>query len=345
MERLEPRQLLAVDVTTLADSGAGSLRAAITAVNSGGTADAIVFKNLSAGTIYALSTLPTLAVSGTTFQFSGTTTAITIDGSSAGAGGDGLIIGAGVNTIGLSGIVLTIQNFAENGLSFAGGSTGTTIDGIALRLNGFNGIQFAGGSYTGTTVRNTQISDNGRAGIVTAAAATGLTLGGTLANQGNNIYGNGTHGIELAAGTYTGSSIVGNRIVDNDQCGIATAGGVSSLAIGGTTATAANTIAINTASGIQFGPGSSPAPRSRATRSPSTRLPASPSRSPAARPRGSRSAAPPRGPATRSATTARPACSSRPAPTPARSCRAIRSRAIRRRACRWRPRRRAASPA
>ncbi len=256
MERLEPRQLLAVDVTTLADSGAGSLRAAITAVNSGGKADTIVFKNLSAGTIYALSTFPTLAVSGTVFQFSGTTTAITLDGSGAGAGGDGLIIGSGVNTIGLSGIVLTIQNFAENGLSFAGGSTGTTIDGIALRLNGFNGIQFAGGSYTGTTVRNTQISDNGRAGIVTAAAATGLTLGGTLANQGNNIYGNGTHGIELAAGTYTGSSIVGNRIVDNDQCGIATAGGVSSLAIGGTTATAANTIAINTASGIQFGPGS-----------------------------------------------------------------------------------------
>ena len=80
LERLEARQLLAVDVTTLADSGSGSLRAAIEAVNSGGKADSIVFKNLSAGTIHALSTLPTLAVSGTTFQFSGTTTAITLDG-------------------------------------------------------------------------------------------------------------------------------------------------------------------------------------------------------------------------------------------------------------------------
>jgi len=224
-------------------------------VNSGGKADSIVFKNLSAGTIRALSTLPTLAVSGTTFQFAGTSS-ITLDGSGAGGGGDGLIIGAGVNTIGLSDIVLTIQNFSQNGLSFAGGSTGTTIKGLSLRNNGFNGIQLAGGSYAGTTVRDTQISDNGRAGIVTAAAATGLTIGGTLANQGNNIYGNGTHGIELAAGAYTGSSIVGNRIVDNAQCGIATAGGVSSLAIGGTTATAANTIAINTASGIQLGPGS-----------------------------------------------------------------------------------------
>lgn len=256
LERLEPRQLLAVDVTTLADSGAGSLRAAIAAVNTAGTADTIVFKNLGAGTIHAASTLPTLAVSGTSFQFQGTTTAITIDGSGAGASGNGLIIGAGVNTIGLSGIVLTIQNFAENGLSFAGGSTNTTIDGLSLRLNGYNGIQFNGGTYTGTVVRNTQISDNGRAGIVTAAAAPGLTIGGTLANQGNNIYGNGTHGIELAAGNYTTATIVGNRIVDNDQCGIAAAGGIAGLTIGGTTSTASNTIAINNASGIQLGPGS-----------------------------------------------------------------------------------------
>ena len=200
LERLEARQLLAIDVTTLADTGEGSLRAAIAAVNSGGKAETIVFKNLSAGTIYALSTFPTLAVSGTTFQFSGTTTAITLDGSGAGAGGDGLIIGSGVNTIGLSGIVLTVQNFTGNGLSFAGSSTGTTIDGLSLRLNGSNGIQLAGGSYTGTTIRNTQISDNGKAGIITAAAATGLTIGGTLAGQGNNIFGNGTHGIELAGG-------------------------------------------------------------------------------------------------------------------------------------------------
>lgn len=256
LERLEPRQLLAVDVTTLADSGAGSLRAAIAAVNTAGTADTIVFKNLGAGTIHAASTLPTLAVSGTSFQFQGTTTAITIDGSGAGAGGNGLIIGAGVNTIGLSGIVLTIQNFAENGLSFAGGSTGSTIEGLALRLNGFNGIQFNGGTYTGTRILNTSISDNGRAGIVTVAAAPGLTIGGTLTNQGNNIYGNGTHGIELAAGSYTGAAIVGNRIVDNDQCGIATAGGVAGLTIGGTTSAASNTIAINAASGLQLGSGS-----------------------------------------------------------------------------------------
>ena len=130
LERLERRDLLAVDVTNLLDSGAGSLRAAIEQVNSAGLPDSIVFRDLSAGTIHAASTLPTLAVSGTTFQFAGTTTAITLDGSGAGPAGDGLIIGAGVNSIGLSGIVLTVQYFATNGLSFAGGSTGTSINGL-----------------------------------------------------------------------------------------------------------------------------------------------------------------------------------------------------------------------
>ncbi|MFM8735168.1 MAG: beta strand repeat-containing protein [Pirellulales bacterium] len=255
-EWLEPRHLLAVNVTNLNNSGAGSLRAAIEAVNTGGVADSIVFANLGAGTIYASSTLPTLAVSGTTFQFSGTTSAITLDGTLAAGAGDGLIIGSGVNSISLSGIVLTIQNFAQNGLSFAGPSTGTTISGMTIRANGFNGIQLAGGDYTGTTIRTVAISDNGRAGIVAAAAATGLTIGGTVAGQGNNILGNGTNGIQLAAGAYTGSTIAGNQIVDNDQNGIATAGGVSALTIGGSTASAANSIAINGANGLLFAAGS-----------------------------------------------------------------------------------------
>jgi len=256
LERLEPRQLLAFDVTNLGDSGPGSLRAAIEAVNLAGIPDAIVFKNLGAGTIQALSTFPTLTASGTSFQFSGSTTSITLDGSSAGPGGDGLIVGVGVNSVGLSGIVLTIQNFSQNGLSFAGGSTGTSIDGLTLRSNGFNGIQFAGGSYTGSTVRNSRIIDNGRAGIVTAGPVTGLTIGGTLASQGNTIFDNGQNGIELAAGALTGTSIVGNDIFSNGQSGIATAGGVAGLTIGGVTTAAGNTIAGNDANGIQLGPGS-----------------------------------------------------------------------------------------
>ncbi len=256
LEWLERRQLLAIEVTNLNNSGPGSLRAAIEAVNAEGLPETIIFRNLGSGTIRPLTNLPTLAVTGTTFQVAGSTTAITIDGSEAGPGGDGLIIGSGVNLVGLSGFPLTIQYFARNGLSFAGGSTGTTISGLSLRSNGFNGIQFAAGNYASTTIRSTQIIDNGRAGIVTAGPVTGLTIGGTLANQGNTIAANGQNGIELAAGTSSGLVIAGNDIIDNGQAGIATAGGVAGATIGGTTAGGRNTISLNTTSGIQLGPGS-----------------------------------------------------------------------------------------
>jgi hypothetical protein len=256
LEWLERRQLLAVDVTNLDNAGLGSLRAAIEAVNLAGVPDTIIFRDLGAGTIRPGTNLPPLTATGTTFQFAGNTTSITIDGTDAGPLGDGLVIGKGVNSITLSGIPLTIQYFARNGLSFEGASTGTTINGLSLRSNGFNGIQFAGGSYSGTTVRNTQIIDNGRAGIVTAGPVTGLSIGGTLANQGNTIAANGQSGIELAAGSSTGLVIAGNNIIDNTQAGIATAGGVAGATIGGTTAGARNTMALNKTSGIQLGPGS-----------------------------------------------------------------------------------------
>lgn len=256
LECLEPRHLLAVNVTNLNDAGAGSLRAAIDQVNAGGVPDAIVFNNLATGTIFAQSALPVLAVSGTTFQFAGNTSAITLDGGQAAAGSSGLTIGSGVNTIGLGGIVLTIQNFPRNGIVFAGPSTGTTIGGVTVRANGLNGIQLAGGSYTGTVIRGSAISDNVAAGIVTLAGATNLIIGGTVAGQGNSIYGNGTNGVELAGGSYASAVIAGNRVLDNHQNGIVATAGVQGLTIGGTTASAANSLVINRGSGLLLAAGS-----------------------------------------------------------------------------------------
>jgi hypothetical protein len=253
VERLERKLLLAVNVTNLDDSGAGSLRAAIDAVNTAGTADSIVFQNL-VGTIYTRSALPTLAVSGTTFTTTGTS-AITLDGTAAGAGANGLTIGNGANTIGINGLQLTIQNFQQNGILFAGGSTGSTLRGLNLRVNGQNGIQLAGGTYTGTAIMGSAISDNAKAGIAVLAGAPGLAIGGTVAGNGNNIYGNTTNGIELAAGSYTGATIAANRIVDNVKNGIATSGGVTGLTIGGPASAAANSITINSGNGIQLGAG------------------------------------------------------------------------------------------
>lgn len=251
LERLEARLLLAVDVTNLNDSGDGSLRSAIEKVNSAGVADSIVFQNLS-GTIYTKSTLPTLAVPGTTFGSAGTS-AVTLDGSLAGAGVSGLTIGSNVNTIGIDGIALTIQNFRQNGISFLGGSTGSSIRGVTVRVNGNNGIQLGGGTYTGTSIRSSAISDNTKAGIATTAGVTGLTIGGI--GLGNNIYGNDTNGIELAAGSYTNSSIVANIVSNNSQAGIATTGGATGLTVGGTASGAANSLAVNGGSGLQFAAG------------------------------------------------------------------------------------------
>ena len=113
-------------MTNLNDADTGSLRAAIDTVNSPGTTDfSIVFQNL-VGTIYTKSALPTLAVTGTTFATTGTS-AITLDGTAAGTGANGLTIGNGVNTIGINGLQLTIQNFQQNGILFAGGLSGLSL--------------------------------------------------------------------------------------------------------------------------------------------------------------------------------------------------------------------------
>lgn len=257
LEWLERRHLLAVNVTNLNDAGTGSLRAAIDTVNAGVPGETIVFNNLASGTIFAQSSLPVLTVSGTTFQFAGNTSAITLDGSQAAAGSNGLTIGSGANNIGLSDLVLTIQHFPGNGLLFAGSSTNTHVRGLTVRSNGLNGIELDGGSYTGTTIRSCAISDNVSAGIMTHGPAPGLKVGGTLAGHGNSLYGNRTNGIELAPGDYTGATILGNRILDNHKSGIAFAsGGAQNLTIGGTTAAAANSLAINRENGLVLSAGS-----------------------------------------------------------------------------------------
>jgi hypothetical protein len=247
-EQLESRRLLAIDVTNLNDTGDGSLRAAIDKVNSAGVADMIVFQNLT-GTIFTKSALPTLAVTGTSFGSTGTS-AVTLDGTLAGAGITGLTIGNNVNTIGLDGVALTIQNFSQNGISFLGGSTGSSIKGVNVRVNGQNGIQLAGGNYTNTIIKSSSISDNAKAGIATTAGVTGLTIG--AAGLGNMIYGNDTHGIELAPGSYTGSSIVANVVSNNSHNGITSTGGVTGLTIGGTASGSANSVTVNGTNGLRF---------------------------------------------------------------------------------------------
>lgn len=252
-EALEPRALLAVTVTNTNDSGAGSLRQAIDTVNAAKVAETITFQDLGAATISVASALPALTnPAGTTFNFGGTTTAVTLDGSQA-AGADGLSIATGANSVALNGIALTIQNFAS-GLNLLGGSTGSTFKGLTLTRN-TNGIELASGTYTGTTIAGNTISLNDQSGIVTHGSVASLTIGGSGA--GNTIQYNDT-GILFRPGSYSSTVVTGNTVTANYGDGILLGGGggtLSGLTLGGTASGTANTISYNQDNGIEVGPG------------------------------------------------------------------------------------------
>jgi len=257
-EQLETRQALTVNVTTLADAGAGSLRQAILDVNSAGIVNTITFQNLAAGTIALASELPTLTnPAGTTFTFGGTTaitTAITLDGASALAA-DGLTIGAGANSVVLNGLKLTLTHF-DSGLKFLGSSTGSTVNGLTITDN-TNGIELDGGSLAGMTITGNTITMNSQSGIFAASGVTGLTIGGTNAGAGNTIAYNG-EGLFFRPGAYSGTVVAGNSIYGNNDNGVllGTSGGaLTNLTIGGSS-TAANTISYNKQNGVEVSQGS-----------------------------------------------------------------------------------------
>ena len=254
-EQLEARLALAVNVTTLADAGPGSLRQAILDVNSAAIANTITFQNLAVGTIALVSELPTLTnPAGTTFTFGGTT-AITLDGASALAA-DGLTIGAGANSVVMNGLNLTLTHF-DSGLKFLGSSTGSTIKGLTITDN-TNGIELDGGSLTGMTIAGNTITMNSQSGIFAASGVTGLTIGGTSAGTSNTIAYNG-EGLYFQPGTYTSTLVAGNSIYGNNDNGVllGTSGGaLSGLVIGGSSTTAANTISYNKQNGVEVSQGS-----------------------------------------------------------------------------------------
>ena len=252
-ESLESRLALAVTVTNTHDAGPGSLREAITTVNAAAIANTITFQDLAVGTITPLTALPPLTnPAGTTFSFGGTTTAITLDGASI-PNADGLTIGAGVNSLVISGLNLTLSNF-DSGLKFLGGSTGSTVSGLTL-TNNTNGIELVGGGLNGTTIAGNTISLNSQNGVLATGGVTGLTLGGSGA--GNTVQYNQT-GFFFQQGSFTSTSVQGNTISANYGDGIllGSGGGVlAGLTIGGSASGAANTISFNQDNGVEVRPG------------------------------------------------------------------------------------------
>jgi hypothetical protein len=228
-------------VTNTTDTGAGSLRQAIIDANNNAGSDLIDFRIAGAKpyTITPLSALPSITdpvtIDGTTqTNFTGQPI-IQLNGASAGATANGLLILAGNTTV--RGLV--VNRFLRSG--------------IRLEGNGTNVIQ---GNYLGTDVNGTNSSGNGEGGVYIYQSP-GNLIGGTNAAQRNILSGPNLAGIFLENPAATGNKVQGNYI-GTDVSGTKRLGNTNGIVIasapgnvvGGTTASERNIISGNLQSGI-----------------------------------------------------------------------------------------------
>jgi uncharacterized repeat protein (TIGR01451 family) len=239
VEMLEVRWLPSglFTVTDPGDTGlATQLRAAIIASN--GTAatpaapNSINF-NITGGGPYTISPtvqLPAFSqpviINGFSEAGSGTQNLqIIIDGTSAGANADGLIIAPGGAGSTIEGLV--INNFTTgSGIFIEFGSNGNTV------VSNYLGIQQSGGTAAGNRIGITINSQNNTVG---AAGGVGSSSGG-----GNLISGNRTDGVFISGsgvgnfiqGNFIGTNFTGSSSVSNDSNGVDISGG-SSNTVGG----------------------------------------------------------------------------------------------------------------
>jgi len=176
-------------VTTLADSGLGSLRQAIMDTSTDGvsttiTFDPVVFPPPPAlpGVILLATPLPNLTGTGDTID--GTGAGVVLDGSALAAGSVGLRVRRSNYTIrGLS-----IQNMPSDGIRVETPAppttvlnvTGVVIDGNTLIGNGSRGIRVSGGVGPGKTVSATVINNT-----ITDSFSAGIAVNGNLNSTGD----------------------------------------------------------------------------------------------------------------------------------------------------------------
>jgi photosystem II stability/assembly factor-like uncharacterized protein len=236
---LEDRLALATFLVTNAnDSDAGSLRQAILDSNATTGANTINFSIDGGGvqTISLLSALPAITnpvvIDGTSEPGFAGAPLIVLDGTSAGAGVNGLLITAGNCTV--QGLV--IDNFSGAG--------------IALQTGGSNLIA---GNYVGIDSTGTSAASNGGAGISISGGSTNNVIGGTTAAARNVLSANATNGVEilgsgtsgnLVEGNYVGTDVTGTAVLGNGANGVLITSAANNV-IGGTAAGAGNVIAFS----------------------------------------------------------------------------------------------------
>jgi uncharacterized repeat protein (TIGR01451 family) len=195
-------------VTTTADSGLGSLRAAITDANSGTCGSGCWIKfAIGSGTqtIQPTSALPTIAVpvtiDGTTQTGYSGAPLIEIDGSLAGGSSSGLTFSASDTLADSKLAAIVINRFAQNGVLINGSGgrvsigncrIGTNVAGTGAQANGGAGILIAGSpqNIIGSATDGNLIAYNSGVGVV-------VTGSGSALIRGNAIHHNGSRAIDL----------------------------------------------------------------------------------------------------------------------------------------------------
>ena len=229
-------------VTNANDTGAGSLRQAITSANATTTPDIITFNVSQAGVVQISlqSGLPAISQP------------LVIDGLSQSGGSgpplvriDGASAGAGVSGLALSAPNCTLLNCVIQGLQI----TGFSGSGISVQSNAW-------------TIRLNYIGNDGslaraNAGSGVVVSGTGVVIGGPAVER-NVISGNGANGILLSAtaanigirGNYIGLTASGANALPNGSNGVRVLATAGQIDIGGINQTEGNVISGNTGDGI-----------------------------------------------------------------------------------------------
>lgn len=232
VEGLEDRLAPATfTVTNTKNTGAGSLRAAITAANAATGADTIAFNIAGTGThtILPTSALPAI------------TDAVTIDaGTQPGFTNAPLIVITGSKAGSANGLVIRADGCTVRGLvinKFAR-------SGIVLQSDG-NKIQTC---YIGTNATATTTTGNKLDGVTVAAGSSGNTIGGS--GTGNFIAGNRRYGVNISGDGADANVVASNSIGNNAAGGVAVQAGAENNTLGGTAVALSNVISANGNNGI-----------------------------------------------------------------------------------------------
>ncbi len=238
-------------VTNTADSGAGSLRQAIT------SADAVM-NNLTAilfgipasdpgystgvWTISPETALPAITepviLDGTSQPGYAGTPIIVLVGTDAGSSASGLILDANGSSI--RGLV--IDDFGQDGLSVQGNDNTVAGDYLGVAATAMT----AAGNALGIVVTGAGNTIGG----LTATPGTGAgNLISANTNDGIEITGSGATG-NLVAGNFIGTDVTGTVALANGTDGVEIDTGASGNIIGGTTAAARNIISANSDAGV-----------------------------------------------------------------------------------------------